>query len=412
MGLLVNLKKGPDAFARWSAIAIGFSVPISTALDNILMFLVLLLCLLGAGFRSKWQAIRQNPVALAALALFGAMIAGCFYGPAAAGEGVNYVGKYLDLLLIPVLIVLFREEKARSHALTGFMLAMGLTLLLSCLIQTGLFPGNALLQGEVGNAFVFKWQLTQNIFMAFFAYLLAVKARHAKPSPARWLFALAAVLAACNVLFMMQGRTGYVVLAVLLLYFCFSWLRWKGLTLALAAGLIVAVAGYAGVGSLKHRVAKVADEVTAWQQGEGSPTSSGQRLDYYANTVAIIRGNPVIGVGTGGFEQAYAEQARIRNSMTARSNNPHNQYLLIAAQLGVIGLALLLYLFFMHWRMAKHLPIPLEQDLARGALLTIAVGSLFNSLLLDHAEGLFYAWATGMLFAGLPAVRQRNGASR
>lgn len=397
-----------DNFARWSAIAIGFSVPISTALDNILIVLVLLLWLLGAGFRSKWEAIRQNPVALAALALFGAMIAGCFYGQATTGEGVNYLGKYLDLLLIPVLISLFGEEKARSHALTGFMLAMGLTLFLSCLIQTGLFPRNALLQGEAGNAFVFKWQLTQNIFMAFFAYLLAVKARHARSSHARWLFVLAALLAAGNVLFMMEGRTGYMVLAALLLYFCFGWLRWKGLALALAAGMVVAAAGYAGVGSIKQRVGKVVDEVAAWRKGGGEPSSSGQRLDYYTNTLAIIRDHPVIGVGTGGFEQAYTEQARISNSVTARSNNPHNQYLLIAAQLGLVGLALLLYLFVTHWRMAAHLPIPLEKDMARGALLTLAVGSLFNSLLLDHAEGLFYAWATGVLFAGLN-IAQRRG---
>ena len=29
------------------------------------------------------------------------------------------------------------------------------------------------------------------------------------------------------------------------------------------------------------------------------------------------------------------------------------------------------------------------------------IGCMFNSLLLDHTEGLFFAWATGLLFAGL-----------
>jgi hypothetical protein len=31
------------------------------------------------------------------------------------------------------------------------------------------------------------------------------------------------------------------------------------------------------------------------------------------------------------------------------------------------------------------------------------VGCAFNSFLLDHAEGLFYAWLTALLYAGLPA---------
>jgi uncharacterized membrane protein YccC len=39
--------------------------------------------------------------------------------------------------------------------------------------------------------------------------------------------------------------------------------------------------------------------------------------------------------------------------------------------------------------------------LARGLVLTIAVGCLFNSLLLDHTEGLFFAWGLGVLFGGL-----------
>ena len=400
----MKISKGADALAKWSAIAIGFSVPISTALGNVLLFMVLVLWLASGGFHGKLTQIRTNPVALAALVLFGMMIAGCFYGQASSTEALNYLGKYLDILFIPILIWLFREEKARGHAIAGFMLAMTVTLILSYVIQTGLFPHNDLLQGEVNNAFVFKWQLTQNIFMAFFAYLLAVKARHCELPRRRMLFALMAALAFYNVLFMVQGRTGYVVLAVLLVYFCFSWLRWKGLAVALSVGLLIGIAGYFGVGPMQSRVQSAASEVAVWKPGQGGRTSSGLRLDYYTNSLAIIGEHPFLGVGTGGFEKAYSE--KIRNTPMAPSNNPHNQYLLITAQLGVAGLALLLYLFFVQWRMAASLPGMLEQNLARGMLLTVATGSLFNSLLLDHAEGLFFAWMSGVLFAGL---RARNG---
>lgn len=37
---------------------------------------------------------------------------------------------------------------------------------------------------------------------------------------------------------------------------------------------------------------------------------------------------------------------------------------------------------------------------ARGLVLAIAVGCLVNALLLDHTEGLLYAWLTGLLFGG------------
>jgi uncharacterized membrane protein YccC len=43
---------------------------------------------------------------------------------------------------------------------------------------------------------------------------------------------------------------------------------------------------------------------------------------------------------------------------------------------------------------------PLERDLARGLVIAIAVGGVFNSLLLDHTEGLLFAWLTAVLYAG------------
>jgi uncharacterized membrane protein YccC len=49
--------------------------------------------------------------------------------------------------------------------------------------------------------------------------------------------------------------------------------------------------------------------------------------------------------------------------------------------------------------------------LARGVVLTVAVGSLFNSLLIDHTEGLFFAWASGLFYAGYtPSKRTRDAA--
>ena len=97
--------------------------------------------------------------------------------------------------------------------------------------------------------------------------------------------------------------------------------------------------------------------------------------------------------------KAYADQTN--GTGLEPSVNPHNEYLLIGVQTGLVGLVLLLHLFWQHWRLAPRLATPLETHLARGLLLTIAVGCLFNSLLLDHTEGLLFAWMTGLLYGGL-----------
>ena len=144
-------------------------------------------------------------------------------------------------------------------------------------------------------------------------------------------------------------------------------------------------------------------DVIRFQPGKAAEGGVGERLEFYHNTLALIRDHPILGVGTGGFVQAYAEKAQGTGMPPTR--NPHNQYLMTAAEAGMVGLALLLFLFVQHWRCAPRLDNDGSSTLARALVLTIMVGSLFNSLLIDHVESLLFAWLSGLLFAGLgPAV--------
>lgn len=393
-----------DTLAKWLVIPIGFTLPISTAADNVLLYLALAIVLLSGDYRKKLRTIATNPVAVAALLLVYALFLGGFYGNAAWNDVLHYWRKYAPLLAIPLLILIFEDKRSREYALTGFMLAMALTLLLSCVIATGWFVDRAWFQGTMNNPFVFKLHLTQNIFMAFFAYALALKAKNTVSLGWRIAYGVIAILAVYNVLFMVQGRTGYFVLAVLLMYLCYRQLYWKGLVLAVVIILGVANVGYIASTTMRERLDLVKDEIAVWKPGHGATSSSGLRMDYYSTSLNIIRDHPILGVGTGGFALAYAE--KIKGTQSAPSNNPHNQYLLITVQLGLVGLLLLLYLFVQQWRAAAWLPTTFEQDMARGVLLTIMSGSLMNSLLLDHTEAMFFAWMSGVLFAGLNGARR------
>jgi O-antigen ligase len=123
------------------------------------------------------------------------------------------------------------------------------------------------------------------------------------------------------------------------------------------------------------------------------------RLEAASNSLKIVRQYPLLGAGTGGFAAAYAKQVE-RTSMIPLGQ-PENQYLLTTVQLGAVGLAALIALFASQWHLAARLATRTDTDLARGLVLTMAVGCLFNSFLLDHTEALFYAWLSGLLYAGL-----------
>ena len=202
----------------------------------------------------------------------------------------------------------------------------------------------------------------------------------------------------------MQGRTGYVVLATLIVLFLFRTLRWKGIVPAALLLAAVAAAGYQFSESFHQRVSLALAGANQWQPGVASQDAVGERLEFYTNTLAIMHDHPILGVGTAGFAPAYAQ--RVQGTAMLPTRNPHNQYLLTASQVGLVGLALLLLLFFQHWRCARSLPSAQDRTLARGLVLTIVVGCLFNSLLIDHTESLFFAWMSGLLYAGYAPPRQ------
>jgi O-antigen ligase len=397
-GLLATVKSQADRTAQWAAIALGFSIPLSTALDNVLLVLVAVGWLASCAWRETWQATRANTVALAALGLFALLALGTLYGERNPGDASTYLGKYVDLLFVPVFAFMFRDSALRRRATYALAASLALVLAISFLIFAGMPVAKPLL-GSPGNPVVFKQYLTHGILMAYGAFLFAELALTETARGRRVLWFVAAIAAAVNVLFLGQGRTGYLLLAVLAVYLGYRWMRWRGLALALALTAATVTAAALIPGPFQQRLGLAAGEQASSPISHGAQISTAQRLEFYRTSLAIIRDQPLLGVGTGGYSRAYAENAQ--DGKIPQSRNPHNEYLHIMVQLGLVGLAALLYLFWTHWRLAPRLASPREHHLARGLVLAIAVGCLFNSLLLDHTEGLLYAWLSGLLFAGL-----------
>lgn len=397
---LSSTRRYADRTARWAVVALGFSIPISVALDNLLAALLLLCWVAGGQYREKLAAVRDNPVALFACALFLLYAAGALYSEGSRADVLHALDKASIFLAIPLLISLVPEPQLRLRALRAFMAAIFLTLALSFVIWLGLMPENRFIKGAPLNPVVFKLHITHSILMAFGAYLFALEARYASGSIRRLLLATVAVLAAFNILFMTHGRTGQLVLTALLFYYLCRWVRWRGLVLATAASLVIGAVVYLTPSSSLHQGARTAArEISAWQPGHPAQTSIGLRLEFYRNSLDMVRDRPLLGAGTGGYAAAYARQ--VEGTGMAASRNPHNEYLMVAVQLGLLGLAAFLYFFRLQWRMAARLRGGFEQAAARALVITFATASMVTSTLIDHAEGLFFAWMCALLFAGL-----------
>jgi O-antigen ligase len=395
---------------QWFVILIGLSVPISVALDNVLLAFVLLGALFSLGSISRIAV--SHPVARAALLLFSVLLVAMFYGATPLTEAFSVLAKYVDLMFVPIFIFLLSDEVIRRRARYGFLAAMAITLVVSYLVGMKIIPVMFWMNEftEPSNPVIFHSHITQNNMMAFAIFLALLEWREATTLRQRMVWAAFSILGTVNVLFMVQGRTGYLITLVLLGWFAWASLArqmrkrgkkwgWRQETLVVLGLVIVAAAAYQTSSRLHERVAQVVSDYQAWTPDHGKFTSTGQRLDFYSNTLQIVRQHAGFGIGTGSFPAAYLQQ--IQGKDVTVTNNPHNEYLMITVQTGMFGLALLLYLFYTQWRTAPLLPTAFEQDAARGLVIAYVTNCSLNSALMDHADGLFFAFMSAALFAGL-----------
>ena len=369
---------------------IGLAIPISTAVTNVLCSLAILLLLAEGQYKQKFHTLRQHPLAITASLLFAVMSLGIFYTPASLVEAGRMLDKYRELLYIPLFILLFSEEETRRWGWYAFLGAMGITLLLSYLMM---LTGWSIGKGTPQNAFVFKNYITQSILLALAVYFIAVYTWQHQ----RWCWLLIILLALYNILFLSEGRTGYLIVCCLTLLFAYQTYRLRGLMIGSLLLILLSGLIYSYSAAVKKRVDSASANLQSYQQGE-TDTSVGLRLEFYKNSLILIAQQPLWGHGTGSFSYKYQQLAEKQGIVA--TTNPHNEYLMIGVQWGLIGMGLFIYLLYQLGLLAADLPLP-QSWMAQGLVITIAVGCLVNSLLLDTTEGHLFAYLIGVLFGGL-----------
>jgi O-antigen ligase len=388
-----------DFLRRSLAILIGLSIPISTALTNILCPLALLLILAEGQYQLRFQRLRQLTIVVVALLLFGIILVGMINTPVSLTATGRMVDKYRELLYIPLFILLFRDNTTRRWGLFAFLGAMGITLFLSYLMaMTGWHFGKS--AGE-SSFVVFKNYITQGLLMSLAAYFVTVQFLQHR-THWRWLQGVVIFLAVYNIVFMSQGRTGYVVLASLILLLMFQWQQWRGILIGVIVIAILSSFAYLSSEVVKQRVDKVSSGFQDYQQGE--PTSIPMRIGFLKNTLILVSQHPLLGAGTGSFAYQYRQLAEPKGMIL--TVNPHNEYLMIAAQWGLLGASLFVYLLYQLWHTSHSLSPPTAK-MAQGLVVAMGIGCLFNSLLLDSTEGHLFAYLVGVFWGEYVADEER-----
>jgi O-antigen ligase len=220
--------------------------------------------------------------------------------------------------------------------------------------------------------------------------------------------ALVALLTVAFVVLAQQGRTTYVTLTALVIFFILTQL--KSTKKWLAMGVLLVAALSVGMFSTKVQT-RVAEVIADSQVVQTTDTiaSSGLRLGFWRVTMDIVKHNPILGTGMGTWADEYRKYVVSTSNtpkIAASGGNPHQEYLLIASQLGLVGFALFIAWLVCCATASRRLPRN-ERIAAQSLLVAFTVGCFFNSTLFDSATGHFFCIGLGILFAGYSPMNSK-----
>jgi len=391
--------------ARAFAVIALCMVPVSTALTNVFCGLFAAALVISPEFWRDLRSFVTDPAALAALLILAALTASVTYTVAPHPKAWNWIGKYDKLLLLPFAVLAFRHSNWAPIVRRAWFGTLCVILLLSTTNYLGLTaigPAHAS-DLPLSRAWVFKNHIAAGMFGALLFYQAADLALSARTALSRAAYGAVAAWSLINVFVMLQGRTGQVIALLLILVVAVRFVlllrRQSALRATLAAGTLV-LAGVALVAAActmhNGRLVKVVTEVQQYRQTDAA-TSTGLRLEWYKKGLELYRMRPVIGYGAGGLEFEFQKLTAGKTAAEGQlTSNPHNEYLLMAVQLGTLGVLLFVNLIVQIARGSRALD-PRSQHLLLAWLAIFAIGSLANSLLLDFAEGHLLVLLAGIL---------------
>lgn len=213
-----------------------------------------------------------------------------------------------------------------------------------------------------------------------------------------WLRVSAFLYVVIALLFLAKSRTASLIFVLLCLLFFLKYLTmsWRSVLWIFGFVLLLTVT-WLSASNLRLRTIGTIDDINAFSQGQ-QISDDGIRLEMYSVTSKIIAEKPWTGHGIATWPSQYQKHAKGLPSEGTRT--PHNDYLFYTAEIGLIGLAALL------WIWVTQLTVAWKIGGAPGMWLgmlgiAIMVGGMFNAILRDAVFGMPFMILLAIPLAGV-----------
>ena len=363
------------AIARGAAALVAIGSFTSPALANIgagvmvLAFLAAPTCL---------QRIKHNlnePLGRATILLLAVLLLATTWSSEPFLAALGAWTGWRSFVLLFVALAIFDTRAAKLTFAGWFVIAAGAATIASFLAFDF---GAAQVTSDVQGGIVMRNHVTQAMALTVGAALALVLIIHERRgSWKRWLWSAAAGVMVANIVFVTYARSGYVALIVMAVVTALGLWRGRARAVAILAAMALIASAILFSPLIKQRFATAVEEVGK-SDDAAVITPMGIRVMMWETSAAIVREAPLIGHGLGSFPEAYRRVVSERHSgwKATLTADPHNQYLLILAEAGLLGLTAFAWLLYSATGQPVRGPF---RVIGLGFLLVWCLTSLFSS---------------------------------
>jgi len=337
-----------DKTYQYLLISLAFLMPLTVSGANTIIVIICFLWLFSGDYKAKYNQIMSSKLMIASIVFYCLHVIGMLWTEDIQW-GLHILHKmWYFLLLFPILFNIV-QRKYINYYLNAFLLAIALTEIASYLVWFELVE--PFKNASVKNPTPFMSHISYNPILAFSIYLVLHEIFFNKKLT-NLVFSFYSFFATSMIInmFITGGRAGQVaffVILSILIFQIFDKQRIKSLLVILIMIPSIFITAYQFSDLFKKRIDSAITETLSYdgyiKQGN---KSIGLRINFTKNSLAVIKQNPIIGIGTGDFPSEYKKINQINTPQFPNTNNPHNMYTLITMQLGLIGLLSMLSIFY------------------------------------------------------------------
>jgi len=393
-----------DKTYQYLLIVLAFFLPLTVIGSNLIIVIIVFLWLFSGNYKSKFNDITGSKLMIASIVFYLLHVIGMFWTEDLEW-GFHILHKmWYFLLLLPVLYNIVNKEYTKYY-IYAFLVAIALTEILSYLVWFEIIE--PFMHAQTNNPTPFMSHVSYNPFLAFAIYLVAYEIFIKKELSKLMLllYSFFSVIMVIN-MFITQGRAGqiaFLAMLVILILQYFKEQRIKALIVSLILIPLIITTAYQTSPLFKERSLLAIDQIVNYDVKNVSfnqkvNSSMGARVLFTFNSLKIIKENPILGAGTGDFPNEYKKITVMYSPEGPYANNPHNMYILVLVQLGLVGLMSMLSIFYYQIKLSFDSTVRFTQDLRIALPLLFLLIMWSDSYLLGHYTGLLFVFFSSFLY--------------